>query len=77
MSEVIGVRIPKKLKEDLLALNIDYSEEVRKCLERAVKRNKLKQVMKQVDIFRNELRKKTGVTSPSAKVIREDREYAH
>jgi hypothetical protein len=77
MSDVIAVRISKKLKEDLQELNIDYSEEVRKCLESAVKRKKLKQVMKQVDRFRNELSKKAGVTKSSADIIREDREHAH
>jgi hypothetical protein len=77
MSDVIGVRISKKLKEDLQELKIDYAEEVRKCLESAVKRNKLKQAMKQVDRFRNELSKKVGVTTSSVDLIREDREHAH
>jgi hypothetical protein len=42
-----------------------------------VKRKKLKQVMMQVDRFRNDLSKKIGVTAPSADIIREDREHAH
>ena len=77
MSDVIAVRVSKKLKDELQELNLDYAEEVRMCLERMVKRKKLKQLMRQVDRFRNDLRKKAGVTTPSADIIREDREHAH
>jgi hypothetical protein len=77
MSEVIGIRVPRKLKKELQELNIDYSEEVRSCLEAIVKRKKLKQVMRQVDKFRNDQIKKAGVTTPSADIIREDREHTH
>jgi hypothetical protein len=76
MSDVIAVRVPKKLKDELQELNLDYAQEVRECLERMVKRKKLKQLMRQVDRFRNDLYKKTGVTTPSADIIREDREHA-
>lgn len=76
MSDVIAVRVPKKLKDELQKLNLDYAQEVRECLERMVKRKKLKQLMRQVDRFRNDLYKKTGVTTPSADIIREDREHA-
>jgi hypothetical protein len=76
MSDVIAVRVPKKLKDELQKLNLDYAQEVRECLERMVKRKKLKQLMRQVDRFRNELYKKTGVTTTSADIIREDREHA-
>jgi hypothetical protein len=76
MSDVIAVRVSKKLKDELQELNLDYAQEVRECLERMVKRKKLKQLMRQVDRFRNDLYKKTGVTTPSADIIREDREHA-
>jgi hypothetical protein len=76
MSDVIAVRVSKKLKDELQELNLDYAEEVRDCLERMVKRKKLKQLMRQVDRSRNELYKKTGVTTSSADIIREDREHA-
>ena len=76
MSDVIAVRVSKKLKDELQELNLDYAEEIRDCLERMVKRKKLKQLMIQVDRSRNELYKKTGVTTPSADIIREDREHA-
>ena len=77
MSAVIAVRVTKKLKDELQELNLDYAPEVRNCLERMVKKRKLKELMTQVDRSRNELYKKTGVTTPSADIIREDREHAH
>ena len=36
-STVLGIRIPKRLKEELERLKINYSEEVRKYLERRVR----------------------------------------
>ena len=77
MSDVIAVRVPKKLKDELQELNLDYAPEVRDCLELMVKKSKLKDLMKQVDKSRNELYKKTGVTTPSSDIIREDRQHAH
>lgn len=47
MSDVIAIRVSKKLKQELHDLNLDYAEEVRACLERMVKKKKLKQVMKE------------------------------
>jgi hypothetical protein len=76
MSDVIAVRVSKKLKDELQELNLDYAQEVRECLERMVKRKKLKQLMRQVDRFRDDLYKKTGMTTPSADIIRENREHA-
>ena len=77
MSGVIAVRVPKKLKEELQELNIDYADDVREYLERKVKAEKLKRVMKEADAFRNKLGKKTGVTASSADIIREDRNHGH
>lgn len=77
MSEVLGIRVPKKLKEELQDLDLDYAEEVRSCLERMVKMKKLKEAKKHVDEFRNKLYDKTGLTSPAADIIRENRERAH
>jgi len=77
MSDVIAIRIPKQLKEELQELNLDYAEEVRACLEKMVKMKKLKKTRKQIDEFRNNLYKKTGLTSSAADIIREDRERAH
>ncbi len=77
MSDVIAVRVPKKLKDELQELNLDYAPEIRECLERMIKKKKLKQLMRQVDTFREDLYKKTGTTTPSADIIRENREHAH
>ncbi|MGD0451659.1 MAG: antitoxin [Candidatus Bathyarchaeia archaeon] len=77
MSDVIAVRVSKKLKEELQELNLDYADEVRTCLEKMVKRKKMKKAMREVDKFRNELSKKIGVTVSSADIIRESRDHAH
>ena len=77
MSDVIAIRVPKKLKDEVQELNLEYAEEVRVYLERMVKRKKLKQMIKEVDRFRNELGKRTGMTAPSTDSIRLDREHAH
>ena len=77
MSDVIAVRVPKKLKDELQNLNIDYAEDVRECLERKVKVEKLRRFMREIDAFRNELGKKTGITVSSADIIREDRDIGH
>ncbi|MGA3020602.1 MAG: antitoxin [Candidatus Micrarchaeales archaeon] len=77
MSDVIAIRIPKKLKEELQELDLDYADEIRAHLERMVKSTKLRKLMKDVDEFRNKLSKKIGMTISSADIIREDREHGH
>ncbi len=77
MSDVIAIRVPKKLKQEIQELNLEYADDVRECLERKVKVEKLKQIMKEVDAFRNELGKKTGITASSAGIVREDRDLGH
>ena len=77
MSDVIAIRVPKKLKDELQELNVNYSEDIREYLERRVKAEKLKRLMKEIDTFRNELAKKTGITTSSADIIREDRDHGH
>ena len=77
MSDVIAVRVPKRLKEELQELNMDYADAVRECLERKVKAEKLKRVMKEIDAFRTDLAKKTGITESSAEIIREDRDLGY
>jgi len=77
MSEVIAIRVPKRLKDELHDLKMDYAEDVRECLERKVKAEKLKRIMKEIDTFRKDLNKKTGITASSAEFIREDRDHGH
>jgi hypothetical protein len=77
MSDVIGIRVPKKLKKELQELDIDYAEEVRACLERMVKMKKLGKTLQDVNKFRSNLGKKTGLTVSGADIVREDREHGH
>ena len=77
MSDVIAIRVPKKLKDELQELNVNYAEDVREYLEKRVKAKKLTQVIKETDAFRNELAKKTGITKSSTEIIREDRDHGH
>ena len=77
MSDVIAIRVPKQLKKELQQLNPDYAEDVRAYLEQMVKRKKLSKVLAEVTIFREELYKKIGNTTPSADIIREDRDHGH
>jgi len=77
MSDVISVRVPKKLKDELQELKMDYADEVRECLERKVKAEKLKKMLKETDAFRAELARKTGLTKSSSDIIREDRDRGH
>jgi len=58
-------------------LNIDYADDIRECLERKVKAEKLKRLVKEIDTFRSELGKKTGTTASSTDIIREDREHGY
>ena len=77
MSDVIAIRVPKKLKDELQKLKVDYANDVREYLEIKVKQEKLKQVMKETEAFRAELGKKTGLTASSADIIRKDRDHGH
>lgn len=71
MSVVIGVRIPRKLKEELEELGIDYAEEIRQYLEKRVREERAKRLLDKIESFR----KKINVIDDnlSAKLIREDR----
>lgn len=77
MSDVIAIRVPKELKKELQQFNPDYAEDVRVYLEQMVKKKKLKQALAEATRFRNELYKKIGNTTPSADIIREDRDHGH
>ncbi|MEM1599018.1 MAG: antitoxin [Pyrobaculum sp.] len=49
MSVVIGVRIPKRLKEELEKLGIDYAREIREYLQRRVREEKAKRLAEALD----------------------------
>ena len=70
MSVVIGVRIPKKLKEELEPLGIDYAREIREYLQRRVKEEKAKKLAEALDkIIEQTIEKDYSTTW-----IREERE---
>lgn len=77
MSEVIGIRVPKKLKKELQELNVDYAEEVRTCLERIVNQKKLREALEEADKHREKLQRKIGTMPSSADFIRWDRDHGH
>ncbi len=74
MSTTISIRIPKKLKEKLEELDIDWRFEIRNYLENLIRRNIKAKVLKEADEVRLKIGKET---SPSWKIIREDREIEH
>ncbi|MEB3787470.1 MAG: type II toxin-antitoxin system CcdA family antitoxin [Desulfurococcales archaeon] len=72
MSAVISVRVPKKLKEELEKLGINYSIMVREYLEELVRREKARRLKKAMDELRASI--KPVNSNLSIKFIREDRE---
>jgi len=72
MSSVIAVRVPRKLKEELDKLGINYADEIRKFLRERVKREKMKRLLHEIRILRKKSPKIEG--NLAAKFVREDRE---
>ncbi|AOL15513.1 antitoxin [Sulfolobus sp. A20] len=72
MSEVISIRVSRKLKKDLEELNINYSELVRQYLERVVREEKMKRLLQNADKIREELSNKSFI--PSYELVRQDRD---
>lgn len=72
LSVVISIRIPKRLKEDLEKLGINYSEAVRNLLEEFVRREKARRLRKSME----EISKKFGRIDGdlATQFIREDRD---
>ncbi len=68
--EVVSIRVPKDLKEDMSRLDLDWADYLRQAIEERVKIEKMKQACRTMD----ELREKTkGVKFDSVKVIRDAR----
>ena len=70
MSEVISVRVSKKLKQELEELGIDYADKVRQYLEELVMMEKRKRALEHAE----ELRKRLKSSRPGWMDIREDRD---
>jgi len=69
---VIGVRIPRKLKEELEELGVDYTKEIKEYLMRRVREERAKRLVKEVKEFKSRLKPIRG--NLSAEFIREDRD---
>ena len=68
--EVVSVRIPKDLKEEMSKLDLDWADYLRAVIEEKVKAEKMTRASKVMD----ELREKTrSVKFDTIKVIREAR----
>lgn len=72
MSVVIGVRIPRRLKEELEELGINYAEEIRQYLEQRVREERAKRLIERIEVFRKRI--KPIEENLSAMLIREDRD---
>jgi hypothetical protein len=69
--EVVSVRIPKELKEEMSKLDLDWAGYLRGVIEEKVKTER----MRRASMVMDELREKTkGVKLDSTKVIREARD---
>lgn len=71
-STVIGVRIPRRLKEELEKLGIDYAKEIKCFLEKRVREEKAKRLIREINEFMGKI-KPIG-ENLSARMIREDRD---
>ncbi len=69
---VIGVRVPRRIKEELEKLGIDYAREIREYLVRRVREERAKRLMREID----ELMESIGRVEDnlSAEIIRRDRD---
>jgi hypothetical protein len=74
MSSTVGVRVPKRVKELLQELNIDWYSRIREYLEGLVEEELRNRILKEADEIRNSVGRET---SPAAGLIREDRENVH
>ncbi len=72
MSAVIGVRVPRKLKEELEKLEINYSEEIRKFLEDLVRKKRTERIMRRLKELERSIGRVEG--NLSVEFVREDRE---
>jgi len=70
VSDVISIRISKKLKQELEELGIDYADKVRQYLEELVMRERRRRALEKIDMLKKEV--KGG--SPFYEDVREDRD---
>ena len=69
--EVVSIRVPKDLKQEMSKLDVDWADYLRRTIEDKVRIERMKRACRTID----ELREKTkGVKFNSVKVIREARD---
>lgn len=71
LSTVIGVRVPREIKEELDRLGVDYSEEVRRLFERIIKERRMEEAVEALKSYRSSIGKVEG--DLAAKIVREER----
>lgn len=68
--EVVSIRVPKDLKEEMQRLDVDWAEYLRAAIEERVRNERMIRACREMD----ELRKKTkGVEFDSTRIIRDAR----
>lgn len=72
LSVVISFRFPRRLKEELERLGIDYASEVKAFLEELVRIKRAERLRLEMDRLRESIKKVEG--NLSADFIREDRD---
>ena len=72
MSTVIGVRVPREVKEELDRLGVDCSEEVRRLFDEIIKRRRTEEAVDALRRFRSSI----GVVEGdlAAEIVREERD---
>jgi len=70
--DVISFRVPKKMKEDMKKVDINWSEEIRKFIERKIRNYQKEQSIKKIDSMLKILPEANKGTA--LKYVREDRD---
>ncbi len=71
-SVVIGIRVPRWVKEELEKLEIDYAEELRRYLIKRVREERAKRLIREIDELMESIGSVKG--NLAAELIREDRD---
>lgn len=70
--DVISVRIPKDLKKMMKEININWSEEIRKFIEKRVREYRKLEALKEIDSMLSDVPEVKAGTAKS--YVREDRD---
>jgi len=71
MSDVISIRIPRKLKEEMKEFDFDWASVVREIIEEKVREERRKRAVEMIDASRAKTR---GVKFNSSEVVRRARD---